>query len=284
MRPASHEERELLLNLVRRYSPSGREEEAATYLVEWLRSRGLRAHLDGAGNACARWGRGAATLCLLGHIDTVSGRLPVGVRGDQLTGRGAVDAKGPLAAMTSALVRVSRTLEEPEDATVLLVGAVDEEGGSRGARYLLRGAAAPAATVIGEPSRWDRLTLGYRGSVGGTLTVRMPRVHTGAGVATTPEEAVRIWTEIVDCAARYNAAEEEEEGTPAPLFRSLSPRLTGLSSGGDAGEGWAEIEFTVRIPPGLSAAQVKTSLQDLVCPHRVRFRGDEDPFIAERNS
>ena len=39
---------------------------------------------------------------LLGHIDTVPGRVPVRREGGRLYGRGAVDAKGPLACFVAA--------------------------------------------------------------------------------------------------------------------------------------------------------------------------------------
>ncbi len=281
MTPTTEMDRDLLVNLLRRYSPSGYEEEATAYLVSWLQEQGLKASLDLAGNACASWGRGERTLCLLGHIDTVAGRLPVTARDGTVTGRGAVDAKGPLVAFASALARVARDNEEPEGVRILLVGAVGEESDSRGARHLLKGPGVPSATIIGEPSRWDRVTLGYRGSLRGVYQVRAPRAHTAAEVATAAEEALRVWSRVARDADQYN---RPEEGKGASPFHSLSPRLLAVSSWDDGAEGRARIRFSVRIPPGLGVDEVKRRLRDLTLPHRLQFDGAEEPFTAERNT
>ena len=48
------------------------------------------------------------TIALVGHIDTVPGVIEVRRDGDLLHGRGAVDAKGPLAAAIAAVSRQPR--------------------------------------------------------------------------------------------------------------------------------------------------------------------------------
>ena len=63
-----------------------------------MTERGFRASVDDAGNAVGEIGDGPMHVVLLGHIDTVAGEIPVRVEDDDLIGRGAVDAKGPLAA------------------------------------------------------------------------------------------------------------------------------------------------------------------------------------------
>jgi LysW-gamma-L-lysine carboxypeptidase len=75
--------------------------------------------------------RGDSCIMLLGHYDTVPGKLRVSVRKGTVSGRGAVDAKGPLAAM---LVAASLS-ERP----VRVAAVVGEEGDSRGVRELLKG-------------------------------------------------------------------------------------------------------------------------------------------------
>src|SRR5207245_2293778 len=75
------------------------------WLVAQLAERGFRATVDDAGNAVGEIGDGAHHVVLLGHIDTVPGEIPVRIEGDELVGRGAVDAKGPLAAFVAAATR-----------------------------------------------------------------------------------------------------------------------------------------------------------------------------------
>ena len=88
---------ELLRGLLTRYSPTGREAGAAIYLVEGMQRLGFDAWVDPAGNAVGTRGEGPREIVLLGHIDTVPGRIRVAQRAGALYGRGAVDAKGPLA-------------------------------------------------------------------------------------------------------------------------------------------------------------------------------------------
>ena len=75
-------------------------------------------------------------VVLLGHMDTVRGYIPVKLEDGVLFGRGAVDAKGPLAAFLCATARLVRhgavgALRRP----IVVIGAVEEEVGhvTRGA-------------------------------------------------------------------------------------------------------------------------------------------------------
>ncbi len=76
-------------------------------------------------------------IVLLGHMDTVGGVVPVRQEGTLLYGRGAVDAKGPLATFVAAA-------SSPRDARlslterVVVIGAVEEEAAtSKGARHAM---------------------------------------------------------------------------------------------------------------------------------------------------
>ncbi|RPI77742.1 MAG: M20/M25/M40 family metallo-hydrolase, partial [Chloroflexi bacterium] len=98
-----HSSDETLIGLVQRYSPSGQERNAVTWLVERMSSLGFsQSYIDQAGNAIGIIGKGPRQIVLLGHIDTVPGELPVHLEGDLLYGRGTVDAKGPLACFVEA--------------------------------------------------------------------------------------------------------------------------------------------------------------------------------------
>src|SRR5919204_4725161 len=122
---------ELLRDMLAIPSLSGNERDLSGWMIERLSTMGFEPQLDSAGNVVARRGRGRKHVALVGHLDTVPGFIPVRREGDRLFGRGAVDAKGPLAAAITALTM----LPAETKAGFTLIGAVDEEGGSRGARH-----------------------------------------------------------------------------------------------------------------------------------------------------
>jgi len=156
---------DLLQGLVSIRSLSGEESEASSWLVDRLETLDLeRCRVDEAGNAVGELGAvdASRTVVLLGHIDTVPGEIPVRVErsaeGQRLYGRGAVDAKGPLATFAIAAARLGSAWAREHDLRLLVVGAVEEESAtSRGARHirdLFGPGSEPAACVIGEPSGW----------------------------------------------------------------------------------------------------------------------------------
>src|ERR1044071_7462325 len=125
-----------LVGLVSQYSPSGRERGAVEWLVERMKSlRYDNAFIDAAGNAVGVMGQGPKQVVLLGHIDTAPGEIPVRRDGmapyEVLYGRGSVDAKGPLACFVDAVAQVG-TIEGWQ---LVVIGAVEEERDSEGARY-----------------------------------------------------------------------------------------------------------------------------------------------------
>ncbi len=228
-----------LIELVKRYSPSGQEGEAVDYLVQRMAALGYaRAYADEAGNAIGVMGEGPRQIVLLGHIDTVPGEIPVRVEEDILHGRGSVDAKGPLAAFVDAVA----ALGPVEGWQFVVIGAVDEERHSTGARYIAAsGAYRPEYAIIGEPNRWERIALGYKGSAWAEATITRPQAHTASGQQTAAEAAVELWTAIRALADRYNADKPR-------AFDQLLPTLRGIASGEDGFSQWARLRIGCRLP------------------------------------
>jgi LysW-gamma-L-lysine carboxypeptidase len=176
---------------------------------------------------------------LLGHIDTVPGTVPVRVEDGVLHGRGSVDAKGPLATFACAALEAAR-----RDASVRIsvVGAVGEENiGSVGARQVATWP-APHMCIIGEPSGWDAICLGYRGSITATYRVRQESRHTAGPGEASAEKVIAFWNGLVAEADRRN------EGSTG--FNALTPavRDMGTSHDGLADEAWLHVGL--RLPPG----------------------------------
>lgn len=224
----------LVEKLVRCYSPAGAEGPLAALLVEEMRARGFNAGLDEAGNAVGTVGDGPKRVYLLGHMDTVPGELPVRLEDGQLYGRGSVDAKGALAAFVEA---ASAFVRSPV-LRLTVIGCVEEEADSRGARHVVSRYDPPDFAVVGEPSGWQGITLGYKGSLQLRYRLRQPRAHRGAPQATPAEEAVAFYRTL--CTA-YPQGE--------PGFTALALRLVRFNTAEDGCHESVDVELNVRTPP-----------------------------------
>ena len=265
---------ETLIGLVARYSPSGQEYEAAAWLTERMRSLGYsRAFIDEAGNAVGILGNGPRQIVLLGHIDTVPGELPVHVSETVLYGRGAVDAKGPLAAFTDAVAEVGVL----PGWQIVVIGAVNEEANSSGAHYAVT-QYAPEFTVIGEPNRWERIALGYKGIAHAQVTFTRPQAHSASGGETACEAAFTLWQAVL----AYKAAFNQDQ---LRVFDQVLPNLQSMLSGQDEFQQWAELNIGVRLPPSLNPAQWYEQLDLLAAGAKVSRLGDALPaWSCEKNS
>jgi LysW-gamma-L-lysine carboxypeptidase len=267
-----------LIGLVSQYSPSGQERGAVEWLVRRMRELCYdAAFIDEAGNAVGVMGSGPKQVLLLGHIDTVPGEIDVRRDGippfEILHGRGAVDAKGPLACFADAVARLGRV----DEWQFLVIGAVEEERDSDGARHVA-GKYKPDYAVIGEPNRWDRIALGYKGSAWATVTVRCKQTHTASAELTAPEQAVELWLKIKAYAESFNTDKPK-------LFDQLMPTLRAMDSGSDDFEQWARLNVGVRLSPDVSPEDWYRTLSELSGPAMVEPAGFAVPaWACEKNT
>ncbi len=239
---------DLLVELVKHYSPTGQEGQAVSFLVGRMQAAGFEAWIDPAGNAVGSRGKGPREILFLGHIDTVPGEIPIVIEGDMLYGRGSVDAKGPLACFVSAVARCP----VPPGWKLTVIAAVGEEGDSRGAKYLLD-RTPPEMLVIGEPSGWDRITLGYKGSVSLHFAVERSETHTASGEETASEAGVKFWNDLVASTSEYNSC-------ASGVFDQLTPTLKSFVSSFDGFCQKAELTVGLRLPERLAEDNLKTML------------------------
>jgi acetylornithine deacetylase len=127
--------------------------------------------IDDAGNVLAARGSGSPHVVLNSHLDTVAPPVPfertTDDEGPVIRGRGACDAKGPLAALVAAFLAV-----EPRGRLTLAV-TPDEERRSRGAAALDLDA---DAYVVGEPTGRD-VCHAARGRFEATLSLAGTNAH-----------------------------------------------------------------------------------------------------------
>ncbi|MGQ0825918.1 MAG: [LysW]-lysine hydrolase [Actinomycetota bacterium] len=250
---------ELLAEMLAIPSPSGSEQMLASFLRDRLLELGFRTSIDAVGNVLGEIGNESRPrLLLLGHIDTVPDQLAVRRDGDCLFGRGAVDAKGPLAAMICAAAT-------PIRGCIVVVGAVEEETpASTGARHLLRTQPTPDAVVIGEPSGWSGVCIGYRGRIGIELEITRPASHSSSPEEKAIEVAVDLWREIRD----HTSDLHDGDG----VFQRATATLVRLE--GDCER--AGVDITCRVPTGFDFDRFDDFLD--------RIRGDARVTVDERTA
>lgn len=263
----------LLRELVAIPSPSRQEAKAAAHLVAWMRAQGYDdAFVDEAGNAVGIRGSGSRQIALLGHIDTFAGFPPVRHAGRRLYGRGAVDAKGPLCAFAAAVQRAKL----PADLQAVVIGAVEEEAAtSRGARYAAT-QYQPDYCVIGEPSAWDRITMGYKGRLLLDWTWRGGLSHSAGPEPSPAERAFAYWQQVKIACADFNAGIDS-------IFTRLDPSLRDINTWQEGVDGIAEMTIGFRLPPGTEPQ----ALLERFSPAdgaSISARGGELACLGERNS
>ena len=244
--------RRLLTEAVRVYSPSRNEGEIAELLVEAATAAGWNARVDEVGNFVAdRGASGAARhLVFLGHIDTVTGEIDVREEDGVLYGRGSVDAKGPITAFLAGASLAAL----PDDLRVTVIGAVEEETNtSRGARHVVD-QYAPDYLIIGEPSGWDSVCMGYKGNCHLRLTVSQPRTHGASGVESAGTLACRFWQAVEAQAALQSDGERVTE--------RVTVDVRDIRSGVDGNNETASIVLDIRTPPGFDADVFHTAIAD----------------------
>jgi LysW-gamma-L-lysine carboxypeptidase len=267
-----------LIGLVEHYSPSGQERGAVEWLAERMQALGFdETFADGAGNAVGVMGNGPRQVVLLGHIDTVPGEIPVKRDGipphEMLYGRGSVDAKGPLACFADTVAQVGAL----DGWQFVVIGAVDEERDSLGARFVVD-KYQPDFAIIGEPNNWDRLALGYKGSAWASVTVQREQSHSASGTQTAAEAAVETWLVVKAYADEFN-------GDKTRAFDMLLPTLRGVDSGQDNFEQWAKLNIGCRLPVDVNPEAWYAKLKEIVQEAEVEQVGYPVPaWECEKNS
>jgi LysW-gamma-L-lysine carboxypeptidase len=273
---------ETLIGLVSQYSPSGQERGAVEWLVARMKSLGYDdTFIDEAGNAVGVMGKGTRQVVLLGHIDTVPGEIKVTLtpnpspegRGELLYGRGSVDAKGPLACFVDASAQVGAK----DGWQIVVIGAVEEERNSEGARFIAT-KYKPDFAIIGEPNQWDRMALGYKGSAWANVTVKRGQSHTASGEVTAAEAAVEVWLKIKAYVDSFNADKPK-------VFDKLLLTLRGMESDSNDFEQWAKLKIGVRLPVEISPEDWYVKLNEIADSANVEPTGFAVPaWGCEKNT
>jgi LysW-gamma-L-lysine carboxypeptidase len=266
---------DLLRRLVEIPSLSDQEHPAVEELCRQMEQRGFRVGIDPAGNAVGTIGTGQRRVVLLGHIDTVPGHIPVRIENGELWGRGAVDAKGPLCTFVAAASAAAPDLQ----ATVTVVGAVGEERlGSPGANAVAAWE-APDFCVIGEPSGWDAVCLGYRGTLGFHYIMRQPSRHTAGPGESAGEQAIAFWNALSGELAAMNAA-----SGASTAFTTIAPALREMRAGNNGMQDEAVMSIGLRLPPGVDTVRLRSRLIELGGKAQIEVNGVQEGYRSSKQT
>lgn len=265
--------RELLQELLKIYSPSYREQAAVDYLVAQMSAAGMRAFRDAAGNAVGVVGDGPREIVMLGHIDTHPGLIEVERSGELLYGRGAVDAKGPLCTFAAAAARVGAR----DGWKLVVAGAVEEECPTSKGAHFAKTQYDPAFAIVGEPSGWDRVTLGYKGSLWLDYTLTRENAHSAGQVRSANEDAVDFWLRVKRFTDGFNIAKTK-------IFDRLDPTLRGMGSENDGLYETARLVIGLRLPLDVTVEELETTLVEMAGDAKLKFDTETPAYRADKNN
>ncbi|HEV8572306.1 MAG TPA: M20/M25/M40 family metallo-hydrolase [Actinomycetota bacterium] len=249
-----------------------RESEVQRLVSRLLERCGFRVRLQEVEprrpNLVATRGRGGPVLCT--HVDTVPPfrhPRPFTLRRarGRLVGRGAVDAKGQLAAAITAAASAAG----PVSIAVL----VDEEGDGRGSQRVRLPPAARSGVLVLEPTAFAVCN-----EQAGYLDLELVARGPGGHVAGRGDPG--LFHQLVEAAERIGALPILRSGRARvgePWFR-----ITGAQGGEDPWRlpGRARLRMQLSVLPGASLDQVRETVEGLpLGPIRVRV-ADAEPAVT----
>jgi LysW-gamma-L-lysine carboxypeptidase len=212
-------------------------------------------------------------IVLLGHMDTVPGDIPVHIEDGILHGRGTVDAKGPLATFVMAGARA----ELAPGTRLVIVGATEEEAAtSKGARFAVM-QYQPDLCIIGEPSGWDGITLGYKGRILIDYEYAQSMSHTAGQESGAAEAGIAWYNQLSTYIEEFNADKSR-------LFDQLLPSIRDVHTGSDGLTNTIHIKVGVRLPPDFDIDAFETAVLAWTGDGSVRFYGHEEAFQSDRRT
>lgn len=172
--------------------------EMRSFLVEALRKEGHDPDIDEVGNVLATRGTTDSVgthIVLNTHIDTVPPHISYKRNGDVVRGRGACDAKGPLAALLDAFCSASISTGQ-----LTLAITPDEETSQYGGEHLGETLSADGY-IVGEPTGLD-VCHAARGGYGGRIVIQGESAHASDPTAGT--NAIRAVGPLLEALDKYD--------------------------------------------------------------------------------
>ena len=253
-------------------NPPGNEYLAVDVIKKYFSAHGIRydtfKKAPGRTNIIGYIGKGSPTLLVACHLDVVPAGdgwetdpfKPV-VKDGRIFGRGANDNKGQMAPML-VLAKLLKHNESKLNGTLLLVGAADEEKGSRlGLEYLLDecGISADYAIIPDVANNMKIIDVGEKGTLFLDITSYGKQSH-----GSTPEKGINaIWNMI----ELLNQLKElKHKYTTHELFSPPTLNL-GIISGGAAHNivpAKCEAKLDIRYLPGETEKEILDNIYKII--------------------
>ncbi|KAK2626507.1 hypothetical protein QTJ16_003682 [Diplocarpon rosae] len=171
-------------DLVTHESITENEDSVGQYLARYLESRNFTVEVQKVSSSPARnnifayLGKTRQTRILVSsHIDTVPPFWPYERRGDEIWGRGSVDAKGSVATQIRAVEELlaAGSIKEGDVGLLYVVGEEVDGDGMRKANDL---GVAWESVIFGEPTEL-KLASGHKGTMGVQISAKGKAGHSG---------------------------------------------------------------------------------------------------------
>jgi succinyl-diaminopimelate desuccinylase len=289
------------LDLIREPSVTPFDADCQTLMIRRLEAIGFRIErlrFGDVDNFWARRGTEAPVFCFAGHTDVV----PTGpaeqwktppfeprIEAGMLTGRGAADMKGSLAAMVVACERFVAEHPDHRGSIAYLITSDEEGVAVDGTVRVVETLEARQEKIdwclVGEPSSTaqvgDVIKNGRRGSLGGILTV-----HGRQGHVAYPHLADNPIHRALPALAEL-AAETWDQGNE--FFPATSFQISNIRAGTGANNvipGDLEVVFNFRFSTELTETQLRERTETLLQRHGLRYtlnwKLSGQPFLTPR--
>ncbi len=267
-----------LENTIRIPSTSGEEKAVATYLMHTVTAFADETFVDDSTSFVAHFKGGTGpNILFLGHIDTVPGNIKVRTEDGNLYGRGVVDAKG---STCTALTAAIELVNEGHKLNFTVIGASEEEAPtSKGARFALENYENPDLLIIGEPSNWDAITLGYKGRLVLKVTREKENFHSAGNDTTAAEDMLPLWNDLVT----WN---EEQNKDAKGIFDAIQLALQSINTESDGMTQSCKASFGFRLPPAYPPERVMELIQPILSNYDVTVEptGMEQPYRGPKDT
>jgi len=248
---------DFLASLVATPSPSGHEQKVAELCRRYLSQFPFeKVWIDAAGNAVATnyaHKKGMKPdLLLFGHMDTISDPIPYRRVDGRIYGRGAVDAKSPLAALLTAGAECAGSTP----LKIMVAGVTEEEAPtSKGIRHILT-YAKPKMAINGEPSNTNGITIAYKGRLVVECRTHGKASHAGMASENPIERTIEYYQRL---RATYPAHKNN--------FDSVIMNLTQIAGGSrdaiNVVPATLDFVIDVRVPPSIKNSDVTRTFREL---------------------